>query len=86
MDSQFVKQGSAPTAKATGLLPTAKDWELLVDLKTQLKFPPEIAVTRKRPDMGLWSRATRQVVLMELTVPWEEGVEEALQHLIHRKH
>ena len=76
---QFVKQGSAPTAKATGLLPTAKDWELLVDLKTQLKFPPEIAVTRKRPDMVLWSRVTKQVVLMELTVPWEEGVEEAYE-------
>ena len=75
----FVKQGSAPSSHATGLLPTAKDWELLVDLKTQLKFPPEIAVTCKRPDLVLWSRTTKQVVLMELTVPWEEGVEEAYE-------
>ena len=75
----FVKQGTAPSSRATGLLPTATDWELLVDLKSQLKFPPEIAVTRKRPDMVLWSKMSKQVVIIELTVPWEEGIEEAYE-------
>ncbi|KAJ7993819.1 hypothetical protein DPEC_G00258670 [Dallia pectoralis] len=31
----------------------------------------------KRPDIVLWSQATRQVALIELTVPWEERIEEA---------
>ena len=75
----FTKQGSIPKTKQIGLLPTAKDWELLVDLKTQLKFPQEIAATIKRPDIVLWSKATKQVVLIELTVPWEERIEEAYQ-------
>ena len=75
----FTKQGSNPKTKQIGLLPTAKDWELLVDLKTQLKFPQEIAATIKRPDIVLWSKATKQVVLIELTVPWEERIEEAYQ-------
>lgn len=75
----FVKQGNNATTQAIGLMCTANDWEFLVDLKTQLKFPPEIAVTRKRPDMILWSRSTKQVILMELTVPWEEGIDEAYE-------
>ena len=47
------------------------------DLKKQLKFPEEIAHTNLRPDIVLWSRGTKQVVLIELTVPWEERIEEA---------
>ncbi len=48
-----------------------------VDLGRQLKFPEEIAVTSLRPDIVLWSQATRQVALIKLTVPWEERIEEA---------
>ena len=60
-----------------GLLVAARDWELLVDLKGQLKFPPDVATTTLRPDVLLLSRATKRVVLIELTVPWEERIEEA---------
>ncbi len=48
-----------------------------VDLGRQLKFPEEIVVTSLRPDIVLWSQATMQVALIELTVPWEERIEEA---------
>jgi hypothetical protein len=48
-----------------------------VDLHRQQKFPPVIAVTNSRPDMVLWSIKSRQVVVIELTVPWEEHIEEA---------
>ena len=51
--------------------------DLLVDLKKQLKFPAEIANTKLRPDILLLSRMKKQIVLLELKVPWEERMEEA---------
>ena len=42
-----------------------------------MAFPQEVAVTQSRPDIVLWSPQTRQVVMVELTVPWEERVEES---------
>ena len=49
----------------------------MADLQTQLVFPPEIAVRRLRPDIVMWSRSTRNLIIIELTVPWEERMEEA---------
>ena len=46
-----------------------------VDLDGQLKFPMEVAVTDKRPDMILISTQSKKVGLVELTVPSEERVE-----------
>lgn len=43
----------------------------------KLKFPEEIAQTSLRPDIVLWSKGTKQVVLIKPTVPWEERIEEA---------
>ncbi|XP_036071215.1 uncharacterized protein LOC112142521 [Oryzias melastigma] len=77
----FVRAGEKPppAARAThsGLLTTAQDWELKVDLGKQLKFPETITSTTLRPDMLLISEATKQVVLLELTVPWEDRIDEA---------
>ncbi|KAJ7986701.1 hypothetical protein DPEC_G00342620 [Dallia pectoralis] len=58
-----------------GILGTADDWEMRVDLGRQLKFPEKIAVTSLRPNIVLWSQTTRQVALIELTVSWEERTE-----------
>ena len=78
---QFMKAGGTVPVKqtkaATGTLATADDWELLVDLKTKLKFPQDIVDTRLRPDVLLLSRKSKQLVMVELTVPWEERMEEA---------
>ena len=52
---------------------------MMADVGKQLKFPPEVAITTSRPDIALWSVKTRQVVLIELTVPWEERMEDAHQ-------
>ena len=46
-----------------------------VDLRNNLKFPSEIAVTNQRPDMLIISNSTKKVGLVELTVPSEERVE-----------
>ncbi|XP_052777991.1 uncharacterized protein LOC128215335 [Mya arenaria] len=52
---------------------------MLVDLGKKLKFPEEVAHTNLRPDIVLWSRSPKLVVLVELTVPWEERCEEAYE-------
>ncbi|VDI13370.1 Hypothetical predicted protein [Mytilus galloprovincialis] len=44
-----------------------------------MSFPAEIAATSLRPDIVIWSPGTRQAVLLELTVPWEDRIEEAYE-------
>ena len=49
---------------------------ILADLPgTVYTFPPSIALTDERPDIVLWNGST--VHLVELTVPFESGLEEA---------
>lgn len=76
---RFVRAGesSRATSSGSGILTSATDWDMRVDLRRQLKFPEKITTSTLRPDIVLWSRATKQVVLLELTVPWEERIEEA---------
>jgi hypothetical protein len=76
----FIRAGEKPKPKprgAAGLLGTAPDWQMKADLGKQLRFPEHIVETTLRPDIVLFSDSTKQVVLLELTVPWEERMEEA---------
>ena len=79
----FVKAGSktTPTTKShrrKSILDWATDWKLLVDFETEkIIFPPEIYSTPLRPDIIIWSSITKQVFLIELTCPAEEGIEAA---------
>lgn len=50
-----------------------------MDLATQLKFPQHIAKSTLRPDIFLVSETTKNVVMLELAVPWVEWMEEASQ-------
>ncbi|MGH0137775.1 UNVERIFIED_CONTAM: hypothetical protein FKN15_064481 [Acipenser sinensis] len=50
---------------------------MLADVGQWFIFPPEIAATNLRPDIVLWSGSARLVHLVELTVPWEDSVDEA---------
>ncbi len=65
------------TPKDASILQSARDWKLEVDIDKKLVFPPEIVATTLQPDMVLWSPTTNLAYVVELTVPWEEGVEEA---------
>ena len=79
---QFVREGRVPPSKgrsAHGQLSTAQDWQMRVDLGRQLKFPEHVARSTLRPDIVIFSNSTKQVVLCELTVPWEENIEEAFE-------
>ncbi|KAL7387592.1 hypothetical protein ABVT39_025839 [Epinephelus coioides] len=52
---------------------------MLVDVGRRLAFPPEIATTTLRPDMILWSPSLKKVFIIELTVLWEDSVDEAYE-------
>lgn len=78
----FIRAGEKPgrsSRVASGLLNTAQDWQLEVDLGRQLKFPQHVVKTSLRPDNVLVSEATRNLVMLELTVPWEDRMEEAFE-------
>ena len=78
----FIRAGEKPRSTprtSPGLLSTAQDWQLSVDLGSQLKFPQHVAKTTLRPDIILVSEATKNVVMLELTVPWEERMEVAFE-------
>ncbi len=50
---------------------------MTVNLERQLKIPTHITQSKLRPDIILVSEATQQLILLELTVPLEESMEEA---------
>ena len=45
--------------------------------RQQIVYPPKICGTTQRPDIVIWSAATKRVVNAELTCPAEEGIEAA---------
>lgn len=49
------------------------------DFDLQLKFPQQIAVSSLRPDILLWSTIAKTVIMVELMVPWEDGLEAAFE-------
>ena len=54
------------------------DWKILVDFGIeQIVFQPELLSTSERPDIIIWSYASRKVLLIELTCPAEEGIDAA---------
>ena len=61
----------------TGILHSANDWTLLLDINEQLSFPPEIVFTNVRPDIVIWSMRSKTVIIGELTVPWEDNFDTA---------
>ncbi|XP_073720025.1 uncharacterized protein [Misgurnus anguillicaudatus] len=78
----FIRAGEKPERSArvtSGLLNTAQDWQMKVDLCKQLKFPQHVVNTSLRPDIVLVSEATKNLVMLELTVPWEDQMEEAFE-------
>ena len=74
----FVRVGTSKqlqTKNKVTLLSSAPDWQLLVDLERQMKFPAHIVKTKLRPDIVMFSNSTKKVILWELSLPWEENME-----------
>ena len=79
---QFLKEGECPVRKQK--IPKWIYWKGQVTgksvyLKTSLQFPVYIIQTEKRPDIVARSDSKKSVLLIELTVPWEEDWGEAHQ-------
>ena len=63
---------------SSSLLNKSNDWKLLFDLPGEnYVFPPEIYSTAERPDILIWSPRLKQLIMIELTCPAEEGMEAA---------
>lgn len=83
ISKSFVRSGNSSSHQKVispfshSLLNGARDWEVSFDLDSLLIFPPEIFPTGKRPDIVVLSRSLHIVILIELTVPAEEGIEAA---------
>ena len=80
----FHKEGQRPShphhkVSRLKLLSGANDWKVAADLSKPLSFPSHIAITNERPDIVIWSDSTKRVILAELTVPWEDNMEEAYE-------
>ena len=54
----------------------AADWKLLGNLSETLVFPPLIAIIHLRPDIVLLSTSINTVIILELTHPCKENMEE----------
>ncbi|MGH0158052.1 UNVERIFIED_CONTAM: hypothetical protein FKN15_067377 [Acipenser sinensis] len=52
---------------------------MLADVGQRLIFPPDIDTSNLRPDIVLWSGSACLVHLEELTVQWEDAVEEVYE-------
>ena len=82
ISESFVKAGKTQVYRRRQRaceLDGATDWVCLVDLEQKLIFPPEILCTSLRPDLVIWSRSLRKVIIIELTCPAEEGIANATQ-------
>ena len=75
----FIKAGEKAEASKSiqqeSILSSAKDWRMSVDLGEKLKIPAYVAETNLRPDIIVLSTETKQMAIIELTVPTEERVE-----------
>ena len=75
----FIKAGEKAEASKSilqeSILSSAKDWRMSVDLGEKLKIPAYVAETDLRPDIIVLSTETKQMAIIELTVPTEERVE-----------
>ena len=76
---KFVREGEQPSkgraVQKSGLLLTANDWILEYDSpQSPLVIPCHIAQTSFRPDIIIYSNGTKQIFILELTVPAEDNI------------
>ncbi|KAE8284703.1 hypothetical protein D5F01_LYC16136 [Larimichthys crocea] len=76
----FVREGTIAARKTLHHLREASCAQHATGRCWQMVFPSEIATTTLRPDLMLWSPSLKKLV--DLTVPWEDSMEEAYE----RKH
>ena len=68
------KPQTTPRKGFLGILHSASDWNLEFDLDGMLVVPVFLAVSTLHPDILLFSRSTKKVIIIELTCPCEENM------------
>lgn len=66
------------------MLSSTRDWQLTVDLGSQLKLPEQITTSSLHLDLLIWSIVSMQVIKLVLTVPWEKNLEEAFERKLEK--
>ena len=69
---------SATMSVGSSILGGTTGWNMEVDLEKRLVFP-DVVQTTLRPDIVLWSKTGKKLIVIELTVPWETRCEEAYE-------
>ena len=69
--------GAQSSSGRPSILSSAKDWQVKTDLDGEGSFPEDIVITLLRPDVVIWSASEKQVIIGELTVPWEDNIDDA---------
>ena len=52
-----------------------RSWMVSADLESRLVSP--VLTTTQHPDLDVWRMERKYVILLELTVPWEESISDA---------
>ena len=59
-------------------------WEVGADLKGKQNIPRALLRSNQRPDIVIWSKMERRLILAELTVPWEGNMSWAHERKLTR--
>ncbi|GFO10133.1 reverse transcriptase [Plakobranchus ocellatus] len=71
------KKDDPTSSLCQGLLDGCDDWVVSADLPEWERHPDVIRKTALRPDIVIYSASTQQIIMVELTVPYESRMEEA---------
>lgn len=79
----FLKEGCSQYAKKKAVTPgrnllgNATDWVIAADVSGRRMYPQAVRDSGKRPDAVMSSVQANSLILVELTVPWEDRMEES---------
>ena len=62
----------------------AATWELSVDICDGYKLPPSLTSLCSKPDIVVWNTSTKRIFFLELTVAFDNNLENAKERKLHR--
>ena len=78
------KERKRQSGKTLRTLPEAKDWVMGVNVDQHLRFPQAVCIPTQIPHIVIYSLKLSKVILIELTCPAEENIEERHSEKISR--
>ena len=78
------KERKRQSGKTLRTLPEAKDWVMGVNVDQHLRFPQAVCIPTQTPHIVIYSLKLSKLILIELTCPAEENIEERHSEKISR--